>query len=391
MAKPTGYRCNIACDYCFYLEKEEGTLKSSAPQRHMSDEILETYVRNYIDATPAREVEFMWQGGEPTIAGIAFFERALALQARYGKGKVIRNSLQTNGLLIDDAFATFLSDNGFLVGLSIDGPPELHDRHRKLRNGAGVSDRAVSALERLKKFGVEYNILAVVNSTTAKHPGEVYRYLTRDLGTTFIQFIPAVERRACGRASGELAHPQSDDVTASVTDWSVSGEEYGRFMIGVFDEWVRQDVGRVHVQLFENALAAWLGEKPSLCVMQATCGFGLVIELNGDIYSCDHYVYPANKLGNVRKHNLASLVESRQQRAFGMAKADLPRTCVQCEWRFACHGGCPKHRIRRVDDHWHNHLCSGYKSMFEHMSPYLHSMVQHIRHSERRAAMTAGK
>ena len=268
MAKPTGFQCNIACDYCFYLEKETGTLKPRKPQRHMDDATLEAYVRSYIEGTPANEVEFAWQGGEPTLAGIAFYEKALALQAKYAKGKTITNAMQTNGLLIDDTWAAFLARNKFLIGLSVDGPAHLHDAHRVARNGKGVHGKVIEALGHLKRHGVEYNILSVVNSTTAQHPVEIYRYLTRELGATFVQFIPAVEQRTGGTTSGELAHPQTTDATAAVTPWSVSGEDYGRFIIGVFDEWVRNDVGRVYVQLFDNALAAWVGETPSLCVMR---------------------------------------------------------------------------------------------------------------------------
>lgn len=387
MAKPTGFQCNIACDYCFYLEKEQGTLKPARPQRHMDDATLEAYIKSYIAANPSSEIEFAWQGGEPTLAGIAFYEKALALQAKYANGKTITNAMQTNGLLIDDAFAAFLARNRFLIGLSIDGPAPLHDAHRVARNGKGVHAKVVEALGHLKRHGVEYNILSVVNATTAQHPVEIYRYLTRELGATFIQFIPAVEQRSGGMTVGELAHPQTDDLTAKVTAWSVSGEDYGRFLVGVFDEWVRHDVGRVYVQLFDNALAAWMGERPSLCVMQPTCGFGLVIEQNGDVYSCDHYVYPQHRLGNVKKDSLAALVDSKQQKSFGMAKADLPRACMQCEWRFACHGGCPKHRIHRVDKHWHNHLCAGYKAIFAHMDPYMRFMADQLRQGRPPAAI----
>jgi len=380
MAKPTGFRCNIACDYCFYLEKESGTLKSTQNQRRMDDATLESYVRNYIDANPAQEIEFAWQGGEPTLAGIDFYEKALRLQAKHARGKTITNAMQTNGLLINDNWARFLARNNFLIGLSVDGPPHLHNAHRVARNGKGVHTKVIDALDHLKRHRVEYNILSVVNATTAQHPAEIYRYLARELEAQFIQFIPAVEQRTKSASSGELAHPQTLDPTVETTPWSVSGEDYGRFMIGVFDEWVRHDVGRVFVQLFDNALAAWAGEMPSLCIMRPTCGSVLVIEQNGDVYSCDHYVYETHKLGNVRRDSLAGLVDSKRQRAFGMAKADLPKACVQCEWRFTCHGGCPKHRIHRVENHWHNHLCAGYKAIFSHMDPYMRFMAEQLRH-----------
>jgi len=377
MAKPTGFQCNIACDYCFYLEKEAGTLRPRTRERHMDDATLEAFVRSYIEANPAQTVEFAWQGGEPTLAGIAFYEKALALQAKYARGKTVTNAMQTNGLLIDDAWAKFLADNRFLVGVSIDGPPHLHDRHRVARNGRGVADRVLAGLDHLKRHGVEHNILTVVNATTAEHPAEIYRYLTGDLGETFLQFIPAVEQRPAGATAGELAHPQA--TVARLTDWSVSGEAYGRFMIGIFEEWVRRDVGRVFVQLFDNALAAWLGERASLCIMQPSCGAALVVEQNGDVYSCDHYVYPEHRLGNLRTDSLAALVDGRKQHAFGMMKTELTPDCVRCDWRFACHGGCPKHRIHRVGNRWHNHLCAGYKAMFAHMDPYMRFMAGQIR------------
>lgn len=390
MAKPTGFRCNIACDYCFYLEKEAGTLKPKTQRPLMDDATLEAYVRSYIEANPSLEIEFAWQGGEPTLAGIEFFEKALALQTRHAGGKVVRNSMQTNGLLIDERWARFLADNQFVVGISIDGPSAIHDHHRRARNGKGVYDRVALALEQLKKHGVEHNVLTVVNATTAEHPVEVYRHLTRELGAEHIQFIPAVERRPAGLTEGELLHPQTGSQDAVLTDWSVSGEAYGRFTNAVFDEWVRHDVGRVFVQLFENTLAAFAGEMPSLCVMRPTCGQSLVIEQNGDVFSCDHYVYPEHQLGNVRKDDLASMVTSAKQRGFGLAKADLSAKCMGCEWRFVCRGGCPKHRINRADDHWHNHLCPGYEAMFAHMAPYMRFMAEQLaRHRSPAAVMGA--
>lgn len=380
MAKPTGFRCNIACDYCFYVGKGEGTLKSRQPQRHMDDATLAAYVRDYIAASPASEIEFAWQGGEPTLAGIPFFEKALALQAIHARGKTIHNALQTNGLLIDETWAKFLAEHHFLVGLSIDGPPELHDTYRHARNGRGVSDEVLRALDLLKKHRVEFNLLSVVNSLTARHPLEVYRYLTQTLGAQFVQFIPVVERMAAGTESSEVLYPQSVEATARVTEWSVSGEDYGRFLIAIFDEWVRHDVGRVFVQLFDNALAAWAGEPASLCVMRPSCGAALVIEMNGDIYSCDHYVYAANRLGNIRRDSLAAMVSGRKQKLFGLAKADLAAPCRACAWRFVCQGGCPKHRIHRVGGKWHNHLCDGYQAIFAHMDPYMRFMADQLAH-----------
>ncbi|SFP14034.1 uncharacterized protein SAMN04488056_1242 [Cohaesibacter marisflavi] len=315
---------------------------------------------------------------EPTLAGIPFFQKALELQRKYAAGKQISNSIQTNGLLIDDEWARFLAANHFLVGLSLDGPAPLHDAHRVTNNGKGVQHLVVRALEHLKAHKVDTNILCVVNETTAQHPEEIYTYFTRDLSISFIQFIPAVEQRSQSNPSGELSHPQSEELTAEVTQWSVSGQAYGAFIKGVFDIWVRSDVGKVFVQLFDNSLAAWLGQTPAICVMQPTCGQSLVIEMNGDIYSCDHYVYPAHRLGNVISHDLAAMIDSKAQRSFATAKANLPNACATCEWRFICQGGCPKHRIHRQGSQWHNHLCDGYKAMFSHMAPYMAYMAKQV-------------
>ncbi|WMY76029.1 anaerobic sulfatase maturase [Buttiauxella selenatireducens] len=377
MAKPVSYQCNIACDYCFYLEKEQGTLKPKKAARHMDDATLEAYVRQYIDANPGQDIEFTWQGGEPTLAGITFYEKALKLQKKYAGGKRISNSMQTNGVLIDEQWAEFLARHRFLVGLSIDGPAWLHDRYRKTRSQQSVFDKVTRAMALLRQYNVDVNVLTVVNNVTAEHPQEIYRYLSQELKAEFIQFIPAVEQRPVNEKFGELLYPQTLE-GRSVTEWSVSGEQWGKFINGVFDLWVRQDVGRVYIQMFDSALAAWLGEKPSLCVMQSSCGFGLVVEQNGDVYSCDHYVYPEHRLGNVRRDSLAKMAGSKQQRKFGMAKTEVSAQCMQCEWRFACHGGCPKHRIHKSGERWHNHLCAGYKAIFSHINPYMRYMAEQI-------------
>lgn len=343
----------------------------------MDDTTLEAYVRQYIEANPGPEIEFTWQGGEPTLAGIAFYERALLLQRKYAGSKRITNSIQTNGVLIDEQWAAFLARNHFLVGLSVDGPSWLHDRYRKTRSQQSVFDKVLRAMDLLKRYRVDVNVLTVVNNVTAEHPQEIYTYLTRELKAEFVQFIPAVEQRPVNEKYGELLYPQTL-AGRSVTEWSVSGEQWGKFMTGVFDLWVREDVGRVYVQMFDSALAAWLGEKPSLCVMQSSCGFGLVVEQNGDIYSCDHYVYPEHRLGNLRRDSLAKMATSKQQRKFGLAKTEVSSECMRCEWRFACHGGCPKHRIHKSGERWHNHLCVGYKAIFSHLDPYMRYMAGQI-------------
>lgn len=377
MAKPASYQCNLTCDYCFYLEKEQGALKTQRPRRHMDDEVLTSYIRQYIRCSAGGEVEFSWQGGEPTLAGLDFYQRVLALQRHFADGKVIHNSIQTNGVLINEQWARFLAENGFLVGISVDGPAPLHDRYRKTAAGKSVFDRVINAISLLQKYRVDFNILTVVNSATAEAPLEIYLFLTRELGARFVQFIPVVEQRSASRPSGELIYPQALG-DHGLTPWSVSGEQYGRFINAVFDYWVRHDVGRVYVQLFDNALAAWTGERPSLCIMQPTCGHGLVVEQNGDLYSCDHYVYPEHRLGNIKRDWLEEVVYGKQQKRFGMQKASLPPDCQRCEYRFACRGGCPKHRIHQVDNHWHNHLCAGYKAIFSHMDPYMRYMARQI-------------
>jgi len=379
MAKPVSYQCNIACDYCFYLEKEQGTLKPRKATRHMDEPTLEAYVRQYIEAHPGNEVEFTWQGGEPTLAGIAFYENALRLQQKYARGKRITNSIQTNGVLIDEAWATFLATHHFLVGLSVDGPQWLHDTYRKTRSDQSVFNKVINAMRLLQEKEVEVNVLAVVNNVTAAHPQAIYHFLTRELKAEHVQFIPAVEQRPVNEKYGELLYPQSLS-GGTVTSWSVSGEQWGAFINNVFDLWVRQDVGRVYVQMFDSALAAWLGEKPSLCVMQSSCGFGLVVEQNGDVFSCDHYVYPEHRLGNLKRDSLVKMVNGGQQRKFGMAKTEVSGECMRCPWRFACHGGCPKHRIHKSGERWHNHLCAGYKAIFSHMDPYMRYMAQQIAH-----------
>lgn len=369
MAKPVGWRCNLACDYCFYLAKGQGVLRDACGQRHMSDKVLETYIRQYIAASPGTEVHFTWQGGEPTLAGLDFYRRAVVLQQRYAGDKRITNSFQTNGVLIDDEWAVFLAQYQFLVGISLDGPVHLHIHYRKTGSGKPVFEQVMAALDCLKRHRVDVNILTAVNNVTAQAPLEIYRFLTREVGAEFLQFIPVVEH----------------DAQRGLLPWSVTGEDYGRFMIAIFDEWVRHDVGRIFVQLFDNALAAWLGERPALCVMQPTCGRGLVVEQNGDIYSCDHYVDAKHRLGNLLQQPLEKLVAGKVQRHFGLQKAQLPNDCHRCTWRFACQGGCPKHR---VNDRL-NHLCAGYRMMFSHMDPYMACMAEQIRQQQSPARVMA--
>ncbi len=380
MTKPVGPICNLDCRYCFYLEKEH--LYPGKLEWAMPEEMLESYIRQYIEAQNSPRVTFAWQGGEPTLLGIGFFQKAVELEKKYADGKRIENAFQTNGILLDDRWAAFLAENKFLVGLSIDGPAWLHDRYRVDKGGQPTFKRVLRGLEYLKKHGVEFNTLTVVQRHNSQHPLEVYRFL-KEAGSGFIQFIPIVERVAQAPSPNGLAlmSPGAEG-SAKASEWSVEAAAYGKFLCDIFDEWVRNDVGRYFVQAFDVALESWLGYEPSLCVFRETCGAALAIEHNGDLYSCDHFVYPEYKLGNIAGNTLASLVNSPQQRKFGLDKRDtLPRYCRECEVRFACNGECPKHRFIRTPDGEEglNYLCAGYKMFFKHIDPYMRFMAGELR------------
>jgi len=380
MTKPIGPICNLDCKYCFYLEKEK--LYPDTKKWQMSDEVLEQYIRDYIAAQPQEEVHFAWQGGEPTLLGVDFFRAVVEMQKRYAHGKQIHNALQTNGVLIDDEWGEFLAENGFLVGVSIDGPRELHDCYRVDKGQAPTFDRVMRGIGKLKQHGVKFNTLTVVHRQNSKYPKEVYRFL-KEIGSGFIQFIPIVERKAVDAdGNGLVLIKPSLDRAAEVTEWSVEPEAYGRFLSHIFDEWVKRDVGRTFVQLFDVALESWMGMDASLCVFRKTCGSALAMEHTGDLYSCDHYVYPENKLGNIMEESLEKLVGSSEQKAFGDAKlTSLPRMCRTCEVRFACNGECPKHRFLRTPDGESglNYLCAGYKHFFRHIDPYMQFMAGELR------------
>lgn len=386
MTKPIGSLCNLECSYCFYLEKAR--LYQGEGSFRMSPEVLERYIAGYIEAQPGPEVHFAWQGGEPTLLGIDFFRRALELQRLHARGKTVRNAIQTNGVLIDDAWAEFLKANEFLVGLSIDGPRELHDAYRIDKGGRPTFDRVLAALKALKGHGVEFNTLTTVHRKNADHPLEVYRFL-REVGSGYLQFIPIVERAAPeeGGAPGLWLAPPPDHAASAeagdlATPWSVRPVDYGEFLCRIFDEWIRQDVGKVFVQHFDAALANWAGEMPGVCVFAKTCGRAVAVEHNGDVYSCDHYVYPEYRLGNLLKTPLAALVDSPGQHAFGEAKsAALPRYCRECPVEFACHGECPKHRFLKTPDGEAglNYLCAGYRRFFSHIDSPMRTMAALLR------------
>lgn len=380
MVKPIGPICNMDCRYCFYLEKDK--LYRGNEQWRMSDEVLESFVRQYIEANEIPRIDFAWQGGEPTLLGIEFFRRVIELQQKYASGKQIENAIQTNGLLIDDAWSEFLAQNRFLVGLSIDGPAEIHDRYRRDKADRPTFDRVYQAMRTFHRHGVEFNTLTCVQRHNARHPLEVYRFLKAE-GSHFMQFIPIVERIASTLPPDQpvLVSPAYEEET-DVAAWSVKPLDYGNFLCAVFDEWVRQDVGSYYIQAFDIALEAWIGRNPSLCVYSRTCGQGLALEHNGDLYACDHYVYPENRLGNILHRPLQELILEEKQLRFGADKQDrLPRQCRECPVLFACNGECPKHRFRKTADGETglNYLCPGLKHFFTHIDPCMQFMAGELR------------
>lgn len=391
MTKPIGPVCNLDCRYCFYLEKEKlyEDERRERPSWQMPDEVLESYIRQYIEGQDVPEVSFAWQGGEPTLLGVRFFQRVVELQRKYAGGKRVQNALQTNGTLLDDAWGEFLKANDFLVGLSIDGPRDLHDAYRVDKRGRPTFDRVMQGRDVLQRHDVEFNTLTVVNRRNARRPQDVYQFL-KEIGSGFIQFIPLVERSAHAPLQTEggliqlsLAQPaRPGEERSPVTDWSVRAEDYGAFLITVFDEWVRRDVGRVFVQMFDVALGNWLGQGGGLCVFAPECGSALAMEHNGDVYACDHYVYPEYRRGNIRETSLREMVLSPEQQQFGRDKAEtLPQYCRRCEVRFACHGECPKHRfVQTPDGEWGlNYLCPAYKRFFTHIGPAMNTMAALLR------------
>ena len=380
LSKPTGPICNLDCSYCFYLEKEG--LYDAKERWAMSQPVLESYIRQYIDAQPHDSVNFAWQGGEPTLLGVDFFRNAFALQQKYANGKTIHNALQTNGILIDDAWGEMLAEHEVLVGLSIDGPRPLHDAYRVDKGGNGTFTRVLRGMEFLKKHKVDFNTLTTVHSGNQDHPVEVYRFL-KEIGSRYLQFIPIVERKANSPAPDGLVLIQPTfEGSAEVTEWSVDPRRYGKFLCSIYDEWVRHDVGKMFVQHFDVALESWLGLPASLCIFRETCGSAMALEHNGDLYSCDHFVYPEHKLGNVLEQSMRSMADSAQQQKFGQDKADtLPKMCRECDVRFACHGECPKHRFARTPDGESglNYLCSGYKMFFHHIDETMRFMAAELR------------
>lgn len=385
MTKPVGPICNLNCTYCFYLEKEK--LFGETEQFRMADDVLDAYIRQYIQDQDVPEVSFAWQGGEPTLLGVDYFRKIVELQKKHAGGKKITNAIQTNGTLLNDEWCEFLAANEFLVGLSIDGPPELHDAYRVDKRDRPSSHLVLRGLKFLQKHKVEFNTLTVVNRHNSKKPAEVYRYL-KEIGSGFIQFIPLVERDADSVAQNlglDLSLPpelRRVERNRLVTEWSLIPEDYGEFLVTIYNEWVRHDVGETFVQFFDVALGNWMGMGGALCVFSPTCGTAMALEHNGDLYSCDHYVYPKYKLGNIMNQSIRSMVESPEQRKFGRDKLDLlPKFCRECSVRFACHGECPKHRFMKTPDGdpGLNYLCPAYKRIFNHMKPTMDILCQLLR------------
>ena len=367
MIKPVGSLCNLKCSYCYYLDKAE---IYGGREPRMSEQMLEHFVKEYIQANDVRDVFFNWHGGEPLLAGIDFYRKAVSFQQKYSGGKKIHNTLQTNATLITPEWARFFRDNGFLIGVSIDGPKDVHDRYRGGKGGASVFDRVIRGIMELYRAGVQYNVMTTVNKQSEGRALEIYQFL-KSAGTRFIQFMPVVEHVK----DGFIVSPDTEG--SRLAPWSVSAEGFGRFLCDIFDHWVRNDVGKVFVNQFDAALACWCGVQPGLCAMAETCGGNSVIEHNGDLYPCDHFVYEDYKIGNVLEKDLRTLMNSSKQVRFGISKRNgLPQKCLRCRWFFACHGECPKHRFNKTDkgETGLNALCEGYEMFFSHIAPYMEEM-----------------
>ena len=381
MTKPAGALCNLACKYCYYLEKSK--LYTNNPRHVMSDELLERFTRDYIAMQTSPKVLFTWHGGETLMRPISFYKKALELQKKYAGGRNIDNSIQTNGTLITEEWARFFKENHFLVGVSIDGPQEFHDEYRKTRTGKPSFLQVMKGIQWLNRYGVEWNAMAVVNDFNGDYPLDFYHFF-KEIGCHYIQFTPVVERYYRHPDGRMLASP-IDGAVAELTDFSVSPEQWGKFLCTLFDEWVRNDVGEYFVQIFDSTLAGWMGVPPSLCSMGETCGHAGVMEFNGDVYACDHYVFPEFKLGNIYQDTLTNMMYSERQMRFGNNKRDLlTRQCRECDFLFACHGECPRNRFAQSRDgeDGQNYLCAGYYEYFQHVAPYMDFMKYQLQHEK---------
>ena len=377
MLKPAGAHCNLACKYCYYLEKNN--LYQNSHRHLMSDEMLEQFTREYIEAQTMPQVLFTWHGGEPLMRSIDFYKKALALQKKYAHGKQIDNVIQTNGTLLTDEWCEFFAQNHWLVGISIDGPQEYHDHYRVTPDGKPSWEKVMQGISLLKKHRVEWNAMAVVNAYNAEHPLEFYHFF-RDNGCQYLQFTPIVERlteHEDGRTLASLA----DDREIPLADASVTPQQWGNFLCTIFDDWVRHDVGKMFVEIFDCTLANWMGVLPGICAYSKECGHAGVMEHNGDVYSCDHFVFPEYKLGNIREQSLIDMLYGEKQQAFSRLKhTSLPRQCKECDMEFACHGECPKNRFEKdkYGEPGLNYLCQGYYQFYTHVAPYMDFMKREL-------------
>ena len=377
MLKPAGSLCNLRCKYCYYLEKDK--LYKQCKNHVISDELLEKFIKEYIEAQTTPQVLFTWHGGETLMRPISFYKRALELQRIYGRGRQIDNCIQTNGTLLTDEWCQFFKDNNFLVGVSIDGPQEFHDEYRRTATNKPTFVKVMNGINLLNKHGVEWNALAVVNDYNADYPIEFYRFF-KQIGCKYIQFSPIVERVVM-REDGLTLAPGMQGGDAGLADFSITPEQWGNFLCTIFDEWVHNDVGEYFVQLFDATLANWVGQAPGVCILAEECGHAGVMEFNGDVYSCDHFVYPEHLLGNLHTKTIAEMMYSDQQNKFAkMKKQMLPQQCKECKFLFACHGECPKNRFLndKYGNYGLNYLCKGYRQFFEHVEPYMNFMKREL-------------
>ncbi len=386
LAKPAGSRCNLACKYCYYLEKAK--LYADSPNEVMSDDLLEKFIHDYIAAQTMPQVLFTWHGGETLMRPLSFYRKVIELQRKHARGHVIDNCIQTNGTLLTDEWCEFFKQEGWLVGVSIDGPQEFHDEYRRNKGGKPSFRQVMRGIDLLNKHGVEWNALAVVNDFNADYPLDFYRFF-KEIGCRYLQFTPIVERIEA-HADGRMLASVDEGGKGGLADFSVTPEQWGNFLCAVFDEWVHHDVGEIFVQLFDSTLANWMGQQPGICTLAKTCGHAGAIEWNGDVYACDHFVFPEYKLGNIRTDALAGMMYSERQRTFGQAKQTaLPRQCKECLYLFACNGECPKNRFCRTADGEPglNYLCQGYRKFFAHVAPYMDWMKQQLLHQQPPAAI----
>jgi len=373
MAKPSGARCNLACEYCYYLEKSK--IYKDEPRQIMNDTLLEKFINEYINAQTMPQILFTWHGGEPLMRPLSVYKRIVELQKKYARGRTIDNCIQTNGTLLTDELCKFFHDNNWLVGISIDGPQEFHDEYRRDKAGKPSFFKVMKGIQLLKKHNVEWNAMAVVNDYNADYPLEFYHFF-KEIECRYIQFTPIVERVFNHKDGRHLAAVEEGTIE-DIADFSVSPEQWGKFMCTIFDEWVRNDIGNYYIQLFDATLANWVGEQPGICTMAKTCGHAAVMEFNGDIYSCDHFVFPQYKLGNINSKTLVEMLYSEQQQKFGQHKfTSLPEQCKECQYLFACNGGCPKDRFThtKAGEPGLNYLCQGYYQFFNHVAPYMDFM-----------------